>query len=111
MSTSGIYTDPLHSPIHASPNMFGCVVPWYGGLRILADRASTDKEFLCVGCDDGVHWWVLYGTGLPDAVQMDFAPKAPQVGLLNCGLEPGKVLFLKDDKSVGNTWSQSDGHS
>jgi len=115
VDVDGIYTDPFHSPIHAGPNMFGSVVPWYGGLRILARRSSSDHEFLCVGCDDGLHWWVLYGTGLylqangsicADAVQMDFAPKAPAVGLLHCRIEPGKVLFLKDDKSVANTWSR-----
>ena len=113
-------------------------------MRILARRSSSDHEFLCVGCDDGLHWWVLYGTGLylqangsicADAVQMDvrrtrvsctaqllcrlfldwcascaqFAPKAPAVGLLHCRIEPGKVLFLKDDKSVANTWSRAHG--
>ena len=69
-------------------------------------RLSSDHEFVCVGNDDGIHWWVLYGAGLPKNVTMDFTPKAPGVGKLECGIAPGKVLFLKDDKSVANTWSK-----
>ena len=40
-ASDGIYTDPFHSPIDAGPNMFGRVVPWFGGLRMIARRLSS----------------------------------------------------------------------
>jgi hypothetical protein len=109
MNVGGIYTDPFHSPTTASANIFGCGDPWFGGLRILGRNQQVPEKFVCIGCDDGYHFWVLNGefTDLDSgALDMDFTPKAPGVGLLKCSYQPGALSFLGDDGKVGNTWSR-----
>lgn len=113
----GIYTDPFHSPITAGANVYGVSTPWLGGLRILSPRPDDASKFICIGCDDGIHFWVLNGCFVGDtvaadgtgrAVTMDFSPKAPGVGLLNCSYEPGRLSFLggAEGKTIENTWSR-----
>jgi hypothetical protein len=109
MNVGGIYTDPFHSPATASANIFGLESPWYGGLRILCRHEEAPEKFLCIGCDDGFHFWVLTGefTDLATgAVSMDFTPKAPDVGLLQCSYVPGALSFLGNDGKGENTWSR-----
>jgi hypothetical protein len=109
MNIGGVYTDPFHSPTTASANIFGFESPWYGGLRILGRNKEAPERFLCIGCDDGFHFWVLTGefSDLPTgAVTMDFTPKAPGVGLLQCSYVPGALSFLGDDGKTENTWSR-----
>ena len=105
----GIYTDPFHSPTTASANIYGVDAPWFGGIRICAK--TTPDEFLCIGCDDGLAFWVLKGAFTDDdgaMIEMDFSPKAPGVGLLKCSYSAtaGTIDFLDNDGSVGNTWSR-----
>lgn len=118
----GVYTDPFHSPVTASANLYGLPSPWYGGIRILAPNNNSNKidGIVCIGCDDGIHWWTLTGTILPPEQQddgsnitklsMDFTPKAPGVGLLRCGFDhvKGALHFYDDDNEevIGNTWSR-----
>lgn len=114
----GVYTDPNHSPITASANLYHLPAPWYGGIRILGRQDPSSKDFLCIGNDDGIHWWTLKGTFTEDTtptqevvakIDMDFTPKAPGVGLLQCGFQAnkGNLHFYQDDGStIGNTWSR-----
>ena len=40
-------------------------------------------------------------------ISMDFTPKAPGVGLLQCRYDPGAFHFFEDDgTTIGNTWSR-----
>jgi hypothetical protein len=113
MNIGGIYTDPLHASTTGGSNIFGFSDPWFGGLRFIGrknkDGTSTPSEFTTIGCDDGFYFWVLtgeftdMGTG---AINMDFTPKAPGVGLLKCSYAPGALSFLDDNGKVGNTWSR-----
>jgi hypothetical protein len=104
----------LYAPYFAfllgiSSNIYGLSAPWYGGIRICGRSKEGDDEFLCIGCDDGVHFWVLNGKfsdASTGAVDMDFTPKAPGVGMLKCSYSPGALSFLNDDGAVGNTWSR-----
>jgi hypothetical protein len=112
----GIYTDPFHAPTKASANIFGFASPWFGGLRFIGSSKETPTKFTTIGCDDGYNFWTLTGEstgsasvgeeGAPFAVDMDFTPKAPGVGLLKCSYTPGALSFLNDDGTVGNTWSR-----
>lgn len=106
----GIYTDPFHSPIGCGANVYSVPAPWFGGLRVLVPRGGPGGEggFLAVGCDDGIHFWILSGKYVDDGkIEMDFAPKVPGVGLLQCRYEPGALSFLEPDGvTVGNTWSR-----
>lgn len=115
MNIGGIYTDPFHAPTTASANIFGYNAPWFGGLRFIGSSKETPTKFTTIGCDDGYHFWMLAGefTGGASgkegalAVDMDFTPKAPGVGLLKCSYAPGALSFLNDDGiTVGNTWSR-----
>jgi len=111
MNVGGIYTDPFHAPITASANIFQVDAPWFGGIRILGrDTKDGPGKFLCIGCDDGFHFWVLtasFADETTGSVDMDFTPKAPGVGMLKCSYAPGALSFLEDDgKTVGNTWSR-----
>lgn len=111
MNIGGIYTDPFHSETSDnSSNIFGYEAPWYGGIRVCGRTSPDSKEFVCIGNDDGFHFWTLEGkfTGDDDdsAVEMDFTPKAPGVGLLQCSYQPGALSFLNDNKEVANTWSR-----
>ena len=112
----GVYTDPNHSPTKASANLYKLKDPWFGGLRFLGQRQSSqntkDPNFVCIGCDDGIHFWTLTGTFTdltekPNKITMDFTPKAPGVGLLQCGFDSqaGAIHFYEDDgRTIGNTW-------
>eukprot|EP00961_Rhodomonas_salina_P047132 632815-Rhodomonas_salina.2 len=108
MNIGGIYTDPLHAPTTASANIYNIPGPWFGGLRFISWKKEEPEPFVCIGCDDGVHWWTLSGkfsdvsTG---AIDMDFTPKAPGVGFLKCKYVPGALSFLDGDK-IANTWSR-----
>ena len=122
----GIYTDPFHSPTKASANLYNLPAPWYGGLRFLGRETTNSTNFTCIGCDDGIHFWTLTGalvdnddsstttTDDDDTVKkviMDFTPKAPGVGRLQCGFDSkqgaGVLHFYEDDgSSIGNTWSR-----
>ena len=115
MNVGGIYTDPFHAPTTASANIFGYDTPWFGGLRFIGSSKETPTKFTTIGCDDGYHFWMLageftggaYGEEGALAVDMDFTPKAPGVGLLKCSYAPGSLSFLNDDGiTVGNTWSR-----
>lgn len=117
----GIYTDPFHSPTTAGANLYNLPAPWLGGLRFLARRRDDKSEFLCIGCDDGIHFWTLYGKVQDEntgKVVMDFTPKAPGVGLLQCGFDitshkegeeggGGALHFYESEfgiSAIGNTW-------
>jgi hypothetical protein len=111
LNIGGIYTDPFHSPTKVSANIFGFDAPWYGGIRLCGRVTKDSKQFVTIGCDDGVHFWVLTGeftdpTNSNGAVDMDFTPKAPGVGRLKCSYVPGALSFLGDDGKVENTWSR-----
>jgi len=58
----GVYSDPLHAPTTASANIYHLSAPWFGGLRVLSRTRSNSNQFVCLGNDDGVHWWTLYGS-------------------------------------------------
>jgi hypothetical protein len=104
----GIYTDPFHSDTsNNSSNIFQVTAPWFGGIRVCATTAT--KKLLVLGSDDGHHFWTLEGKFANDdtAVAMDFTPKAPGVGLLQCLYPTGKIEFLDaDGTTVSNTWSR-----
>lgn len=114
----GAYTDPFHSTVKAGANLYNLSGPWYGGLRFLARPSPSSTDFTCIGCDDGIHFWTLNGSfgGEKNAagvekVTMDFTPKAPGVGVLQCGFDAasgaGVLHFYEDDgTSIGNTWSR-----
>ena len=117
MNLGGVYTDPFHSPTKAGANLYNLPAPWYGGLRFLGRANADSTNFLCIGCDDGIHFWTLTGAFAADAapgdavkkVTMDFTPKAPGVGFLQCGFDDsaGALHFYEDDAStIGNTWSR-----
>jgi hypothetical protein len=104
-----IYTDPFHAPVKAGANIYGFGGPWYGGIRIIGRNKSAPSKFVTIGCDDGVHFWMLGGQ-FTDArlgtVDLDFTPKAPHVGMLKCLYVPGALSFLGDDNKIENTWSR-----
>lgn len=109
VNIGGIYTDPFHSPTTVSANIFGCQAPWFGGIRVCGRTTDTAQDFVCIGSDDGFHFWTLKGAYTDmalGAIDMDFAPKAPGVGMLKCSYVPGALSFLENDGSVGNTWSR-----
>lgn len=129
MNIGGVYTDPFHSDTeNNSSNIFGAAAPWYGGIRLCGQMSqqNANKDFVCIGNDDGVHFWTLKGSFLTNEnagqedqqqgdqattasarVQMDFTPKAPGVGLLQCSLQPGALSFLNENNGeTTNTWSR-----
>ena len=119
MNLGGLYTDPNHSPITCGANLYHLPPPWYGGLRFLGRSTTSSTDFTCIGCDDGIHWWTLTGAFVIGAkasdvvkkITMDFTPKAPGVGLLQCGFDDktgaGVLYFYEDDGStIENTWSR-----
>ncbi|CAB9506530.1 expressed unknown protein [Seminavis robusta] len=121
-NVGGVYTDPNHAPTKASANLYDLKDPWFGGIRVLgrtdpaSTTSSTGTDFVCIGCDDGIHWWTLTGTfndlkASPPKVTMDFTPKAPGVGLLQCAFEStsstGSLHFYEEDgTTIGNTWAR-----
>lgn len=112
LNVGGMYTDPFHAPTSASANLYNLPVPWFGGLRFLGRATEDAKDFVCIGCDDGIHFWTLLGE-FTDAttgkIRMDFTPKAPGVGLLQCKFEGNKGalhFYEEDGTTIGNTWSR-----
>ncbi|KAJ8603222.1 hypothetical protein CTAYLR_003848 [Chrysophaeum taylorii] len=88
---TGIYGDPLH------------LIPGsLGGLRVIAMEGS--EVVVVVGCDDGELWWTLFGRVTEEnKAEIDFAPKAPRVGVLEATATSNGLAFAD-----GNTWSKLD---
>ena len=115
-NVGGVYTDPFHAPVTVSANLHGLKAPWLGGLRILGRPSVDSLDVVCIGCDDGIHFWTLYGSfsdskdnSSIQTFTMDFTPKALGVGLLQCGFDEtlghGGIHFYEDDGStIGNAW-------